>query len=168
MKKLLGAALALILGVGVGGGSAWSVGMLRQNGGITGERGTEFVETGAVVSAPLFIGEGDVCASSSGLRNGCSSLKVRATRKAFSPRLDQRFYRRGETLKSYYGKGRGRSEGGLPPCSWLEGERDWMRSERPPQQQRQWRRWAGARVFAVGCHAWSGVVVRVCRSGFPL
>lgn len=57
MKKLLGAALALILGVGVGGGSAWSVGMLRQNGGITGERGTEFVETGAMM-APLVFPDG--------------------------------------------------------------------------------------------------------------
>jgi hypothetical protein len=57
MKKLLGAVLALTLGVGVGGGSAWGVGMLRQNDGpATGGR-TEFVETGTMM-APLVFPDG--------------------------------------------------------------------------------------------------------------
>lgn len=57
MKKLLGVVLALILGVGVGGGSAWGVGMLRQNGGATGTVRTEFVETGPMM-APLVFPDG--------------------------------------------------------------------------------------------------------------
>ena len=57
MKKLLGATLALILGAGVGGGSAWGVGLLRQNAGAAGAVKTEFVETGAMM-APLVFPDG--------------------------------------------------------------------------------------------------------------
>jgi hypothetical protein len=56
MKKLLGVVLALILGVGVGGGSAWGVGMFRQNGA-SGPVRTEFVETGTMM-APLVFPDG--------------------------------------------------------------------------------------------------------------
>jgi len=55
MKKLLGVVLALILGVGVGVGSAWGVGMLRNNGGHVVR--TEFVPTGTMM-APLVFPDG--------------------------------------------------------------------------------------------------------------
>ncbi|PJI87867.1 hypothetical protein DAH55_02435 [Sphingomonas koreensis] len=57
MKKLLGGMLALILGAGVGGGSAWGIGMVRQNVGAAGSVRTEFVETGAMM-APLVFPDG--------------------------------------------------------------------------------------------------------------
>ncbi len=57
MKKLLGGVLALILGAGVGGGSAWGIGMVRQNVGAAGAVRTEFVETGAMM-APLVFPDG--------------------------------------------------------------------------------------------------------------
>ena len=54
MKKLLGAVLALILGAGVGGGSAWGVGLLRSDGGQVTKARTEFVPTGAMMAPLVF------------------------------------------------------------------------------------------------------------------
>ncbi|HKY82535.1 MAG TPA: hypothetical protein VJM09_13800 [Sphingobium sp.] len=58
MKKLLGAVAALVLGVGVGGASAYGVGLIRpQNGRSAAATKTEFVPTGAMM-APLVFPDG--------------------------------------------------------------------------------------------------------------
>lgn len=57
MKKLLSLLLVLILGVGVGGASAWGVGLLRNDGGHATVVRTEFIPTGAMM-APLVFPDG--------------------------------------------------------------------------------------------------------------
>ena len=57
MKKLLGAMLALILGVGVGGASAYGVGLIRPQDGRAAVTKTEFVPTGTML-APLIFPDG--------------------------------------------------------------------------------------------------------------
>ncbi|HUD95489.1 hypothetical protein [Sphingobium sp.] len=57
MKKLLGALLALPLGVGVGGASAYGVGMFYPDGRQEPENITEFVPTGTMM-APLVFADG--------------------------------------------------------------------------------------------------------------
>ncbi|WP_375195273.1 hypothetical protein [Sphingobium sp.] len=57
MKKLLGAMLALTLGVGVGGASAYVVALVHPPSGHMPVKRTEFVQTGAIM-APLTFPDG--------------------------------------------------------------------------------------------------------------
>lgn len=57
MKKLLGGVVALILGVGVGGASAYGVGLIRPEDGRAVVTKTEFVPTGTML-APLIFPDG--------------------------------------------------------------------------------------------------------------
>lgn len=57
MKKLLGALLALCLGVGVGGASAYGIALIHPASGHRPVKKTEFVETGAMM-APLVFPDG--------------------------------------------------------------------------------------------------------------
>lgn len=57
MKKMLGALLALILGVGVGGASAYGVGLIHPTGAPVRAAETEFVPTGTMM-APLVFADG--------------------------------------------------------------------------------------------------------------
>lgn len=64
MNKMLGAALALMLGVGVGGASAYGVGLIRPHGRQSTEIRTEFVQTGTMM-APLVFPDGRLSGYSS-------------------------------------------------------------------------------------------------------
>lgn len=57
MKKLLGSALALTLGLGVGGGSAYAVGYIWSNHEQWAEPSLEFVAAGPIL-APLVFADG--------------------------------------------------------------------------------------------------------------